>query len=100
MNLKGDPLRMCQPIGEFRMLARDGVKIELAPATGLLLMLFENSLLGVMRIIYFNRGHVPHVVDGLNPARSRGRLGWGNRSAVGRAIRCWWIRSYSTREHG
>lgn len=82
INLKDDPLRMCQPIGEFRMLARDGVKIELAPATGLLVMLFENSLLGVMRIIYLNRGHVQHVVDGPEPGQEPGPTWLGD--SIGR----------------
>jgi hypothetical protein len=72
INLKEDPLRMCQPIGPFRMMARDGVKIELAPASGLVVMLYENILLGVMRIVYLNRGHVPHVVDGPEPGQEPG----------------------------
>jgi len=71
-NLKDDPLRMCQPIGPFRMMARDAVKIELAPATGLLVILHENSLLGVVRIVYLNRGHAPHVVDGPEPGQEPG----------------------------
>lgn len=79
---KDDPMRMCQPIGPFRMMARDGVKIELAPATGLLVMLFENNLLGVMRIIYMNRGHVPHVVDGPEPGIEPGPTWLGD--SVGR----------------
>lgn len=72
INLKDDPLRMCQPLGPFRMMARDGVKIELAPATGVIAMLYENLLLGVMRIVYLNRGHVPHVVDGPEPGQEPG----------------------------
>jgi len=82
INLKDDPLRMCQPIGQFRMMARDGVKIELAPATGLLAMLYENALLGVLRIIYLNRGHVPHVVDGPEPGQEPGPTWLGD--SIGR----------------
>jgi len=91
-NLKDDPLRMCQPIGPFRMMARDAVKIELAPATGLLVILHENSLLGVVRIVYLNRGHAPHVVDGPEPGQEPG--------PTGREKLCWWIQSDSIREPG
>ena len=30
---------MCQPVGPFRMMARDGTKVELIPATGMVVML-------------------------------------------------------------
>jgi hypothetical protein len=71
-NLKDDPMRMCQPIGPFRLMARDGVTIEFAPATGLLVMLHKDMLLGVMRIVYMNRGHKEHVVDGPEPGMEPG----------------------------
>jgi len=72
MNPKDDPLRMCQPIGPFRVMAREGVKIELAPATGVLAILHEDSSRGVVRLVYMNRGHVPHVVDGPEPGQEPG----------------------------
>lgn len=58
-DLKQDPAKMCQPIGPFRMMARDGVKIELAPALahGMIVMLFEDASRGLMRTIFLNRGH-------------------------------------------
>ena len=72
INPKDDPLRMCQPIGPFRMMAREGVTFELAPATGVFAILHGNSELGVIRIVYLNRGHVPHVVDGPEPGQEPG----------------------------
>jgi len=58
-DLKQDPAKMCQPIGPFRMMARDAAKIELAPALahGMVVMLFEDASRGVMRTIFLNRGH-------------------------------------------
>ena len=78
INLKDDPLRVCAPIGEFRLMARDGVKIELAPATGLLAMLFENAALGAMRIIYMNRGHVDPPTEGPEPVIETGGIWLGD----------------------
>jgi hypothetical protein len=72
VNVKDDPKRTCQPLGPFRVMARDGVKIELVPATGMLVMLFEDNLLGVMRFFYLNRGHKEHVVDGPEPGMEPG----------------------------
>ena len=57
VNLKQDPLKMCQPLGPFRMMAREGAKIELIPAKGMVVMLFEDISHGLMRTIYLNRGH-------------------------------------------
>jgi hypothetical protein len=58
VDLKTDPGRHCQPVGPFRMMARDGNKIELIPtSTGTVVMLFEDLSRGVMRTIYMNRGH-------------------------------------------
>jgi hypothetical protein len=82
IDLKDDPLRMCQPLGEFRMMARDGVTIELAPATGMIAMLFENTALGVMRIIYLNRGHVAARANGPEPGIEPGGTWLGD--SVGR----------------
>jgi len=55
---KEDPLRMCAPVGPFRMMARDQVKFELVPAAGMIVMLFEDLSHGVMRTIHMNRGHL------------------------------------------
>ena len=51
---------MCQPIGPFRMMAREGTKIELLPALahGMLVMIFEDLSHGLMRTIYLNRSHL------------------------------------------
>jgi hypothetical protein len=57
INLKEDPARMCQPVGPFRMMAREQTKIELVPATGMVVMLFEDLSHGLMRIIYTTRPH-------------------------------------------
>jgi hypothetical protein len=52
-----DPWKMCQPVGPFRMMAVDGVKIELAQAGSRIVMLFEDLSHGMMRTIYMKRGH-------------------------------------------
>lgn len=58
VDLKTDLARHCQPVGPFRMMAREGNKIELIPtSTGTVVMLFEDLSRGVMRTIYMNRGH-------------------------------------------
>jgi len=82
INLKDDPLRACSPIGEFRLMARDGLKIELAPAPGLVAMLFENTALGAMRIVHMNRGHVAPPTEGPEPVVDRGGLWLGD--SIGR----------------
>jgi len=79
INLKDDPIRTCQPIGEFRFMARDGVKIELAPATGLLVMLFENAALGAMRILHLSRDHhVDPPAEGPEPVTDTGGIWLGD----------------------
>ncbi len=58
INVKDDPGRHCQPVGPFRMMAREENKIELIPTSaGTVVMLFEDLSRGVMRTIYMNRGH-------------------------------------------
>ena len=58
VDVKTDPARHCQPVGPFRMTAREANKIELIPATnGTIVMLFEDLSRGVMRTIYMARGH-------------------------------------------
>jgi len=56
VNLK-DPVKVCAPVGPFRMMARADTKVELVPARGMIVMLFEDLSHGVMRTIYLNRGH-------------------------------------------
>lgn len=57
-----DPWKMCQPVGPFRMMAVEGVKIELAPAGSRIVMLFEDLSHGMMRTIYMQRGHPEKLV--------------------------------------
>lgn len=56
-DLKKDPWKMCQPVGPFRMMAKDRIKIELAPVNTMLVMLFEDLSHGMRRSIYLTRGH-------------------------------------------
>lgn len=59
VDLTQDPEKMCQPIGPFRMMARERTKIELVPALarGMIVMLFEDVSHGYIRTIFLNRGH-------------------------------------------
>jgi len=57
VDLKQDPEKMCAAIGPFRMMARDRTKIELIPARGMIVMLFEDVSHGLMRTIYMSRSH-------------------------------------------
>jgi hypothetical protein len=57
---KTDPGRLCLPVGPFRMMASDRVKIELAPGPGYWVMMFEDISHGHMRIIYTKRDHPAH----------------------------------------
>ncbi len=57
MDLKTDPWKMCQPVGPFRMMAKEQTKIELAPVSAVIVMLFEDLSHGMMRTIYLKRGH-------------------------------------------
>jgi hypothetical protein len=52
-----DPWKMCQPAGPFRMMAAPGTKIELAPVSTMIVMLFEDLSHGMLRTIYMKRGH-------------------------------------------
>lgn len=56
-DLKKDPWKMCQPVGPFRMMAAPETKIELAPTSTLIMMLFEDLSHGMFRTIYLKRGH-------------------------------------------
>jgi hypothetical protein len=64
---KDDPWRACQPVGQFRMMAREGTKVELAPVKGMLVMLYEDVAHGLMRTIYLNRGHIEGPVAAPDP---------------------------------
>lgn len=75
-NPKDDPWRTCQPIGQFRMMAREGTRVELAPVTGMLVMLFEDVAHGLMRVIYLNRGHLERPVAGPDPAVETAKGTW------------------------
>ena len=57
IDLRKDPWKMCQPVGPFRMMAKEQTKIELVPVSAMLVMLFEDLSHGMMRTIYLKRGH-------------------------------------------
>lgn len=56
-DLTEDAAKLCLPVGVFRMMARDSVKIELVPAPGMIVMLFEDISHGHARTIHLNRPH-------------------------------------------
>jgi len=64
---KSDPWRSCQPVGQFRMMARDGIVVEIVPVKGMLVMLYEDVAHGLMRTIYLNRGHIDGPVAAPDP---------------------------------
>ena len=57
MDLKKDPWKTCQPVGPFRMMAVDQVKLELVPVTSQLVILYEDLSHGLRRSILLKRGH-------------------------------------------
>jgi hypothetical protein len=61
VDLKKDPWKMCQPVGPFRMMAKDRIKIELAPVNTMLVMLFEDLSHGMRRSIYLTHGHPAQI---------------------------------------
>jgi hypothetical protein len=63
VDLAQDAEKMCQPLGPFRMLAREGTKFELVPALkhGMIVMIFEDLSHGLLRTLYMNRNHPPKV---------------------------------------
>jgi hypothetical protein len=61
VDLKKDPWKMCQPVGPFRMMAKERTKIELVPSAAMIVMLFEDLSHGMMRPIYLKRGHPANV---------------------------------------
>lgn len=54
-----DTARDCQIVGPFRMMAREGTKLDLLPSpnTGRIFMLFEDFYLGLFREIFLDRQH-------------------------------------------
>jgi hypothetical protein len=58
VDLARDPVKLCQPIGPFRMMAREQNKIEIMPLDGTLVMIFEDLSHGLMRAIHTDRGHL------------------------------------------
>jgi hypothetical protein len=83
MNLKDDLWRTCQPIGEFRMMAREHTKIQLAPVTGMIVMLYEDIAHGLIRPIYMTRGHDQRPAVGSDPTIPFSKNNWLG-DAVGR----------------
>jgi hypothetical protein len=57
VDLKKDPWKACQPVGPFRMMAKEQIKIELVQVSGMIVMLFEDLSHGMSRTIYLKRGH-------------------------------------------
>src|SRR3984893_12937846 len=57
IDLKKDPWKACQPVGPFRMMAKEQTKIELVQVSGMIVMLFEDLSHGMSRTIYLKRGH-------------------------------------------
>jgi hypothetical protein len=57
IDLRKDPWKICQPVGPFRMMAKDQTKIELVPVSSMVVMLFEDLSHGMMRTVYLKRGH-------------------------------------------
>ena len=57
VDLKRYPWKICQPVGPFRMMAKEHTKIELVQVSTMIVMLFEDLSHGMMRNIYLKRGH-------------------------------------------
>jgi hypothetical protein len=57
IDLKKDPWKACQPVGPFRMMAKEQTKIELVQVSSMIAMLFEDLSHGMSRTIYLKRGH-------------------------------------------
>ena len=67
VSAKDDPWRTCQPVGQFRIMAREGTKIELAPVPGMIVMLYQDVAHGLIRTIYLNRSHAERPTVGSDP---------------------------------
>ncbi|MEQ1884922.1 MAG: hypothetical protein ABL967_07660 [Bryobacteraceae bacterium] len=57
VNLNEDPAKMCQPLGPFRMMARESTKIQILPVPGMVAILFENLSHGLIRTVFTERNH-------------------------------------------
>jgi len=76
VNPKDDPWRICQPVGEFRMMAREHTKIELAPVPGMLAILFEDIAHGLIRVVYLTRGHAERSAVASDPGMPLATSNW------------------------
>jgi hypothetical protein len=56
VDLSEEAAKLCLPVGPFRMMARDGVKIELVLKPETIFMLFEDVSHGYLRTIHMDRG--------------------------------------------
>jgi hypothetical protein len=56
-DLKKDPWKMCQPVGPFRMMAKEQTKFEVVHTSAMIVLLFEDLSHGMSRNIYMKRGH-------------------------------------------
>jgi hypothetical protein len=56
-DLKKDPWKTCQPVGPFRMMAEEQVKLELVPVASQLVIVYEDLSHGLRRSIMLKRGH-------------------------------------------
>lgn len=63
IDLKQDPAKMCQPIGPFRMMAREQNRIEIMPENGMIVILFEDVSRGLLRTIAMTRSHADDVEE-------------------------------------
>jgi hypothetical protein len=57
VDLKKDPWKMCQPVGPFRMMAKEQTKFEVVHTSAMIVLLFEDLSHGMSRNIYMKRGH-------------------------------------------
>lgn len=70
-----DAWKLCQAVGPFRMMGMSGLKIELVPMEGALVMLFEDISHGNLRVAHLNRPHrkgVPPSAQGDSVAHWEG----------------------------
>lgn len=58
VDLKEDAERLCLPVGPFRMMAGEHVRVEFAPSPpGLLYLFYQDISHGHMRLIHLDRAH-------------------------------------------
>lgn len=57
VELKKDPWNMCQPVGPFRIMAKEQTKIEIAQVGAMVVILFEDLSHGMARTVYLKHGH-------------------------------------------